>query len=115
MNYLLYLVSWLRSFLLQEQFVQDAAIENLRIESDVQEILNQAMEVTEEAAANAILIGARAVANVSQQFCTPLIILYSDSVVAFSPTHLLLLSLPDASSLAPLCSFFSLPSFSSFL
>lgn len=49
----------------QEQFAQDASVETLAIERDVQDIMNQATELREAAAANATLIRAIAQANVS--------------------------------------------------
>ena len=48
----------------QEQFAQDASVETLSIERDVQDIMNQATELREAAAANATLTRAIAQANV---------------------------------------------------
>ena len=49
----------------QEQFAQDAAVETLTIERDVQDIMNQATELREAALANATLTRSIAQANVS--------------------------------------------------
>lgn len=53
----------------QEQFAQDASVETLSIERDVQDIMNQATELREAAAANATLTRAIAQANVCLCVC----------------------------------------------
>ena len=53
----------------QEQFAQDASVETLAIERDVQDIMNQATELREAATANATLTRAIAQANVCLCVC----------------------------------------------